>query len=124
MSSYSEKLKDPRWQKKRLEIMNRDGFRCRDCGSDTDTLHVHHCHYAKGDPWETPDEFLLTVCELCHEFRGTLEPELKEAFAAMLAQYPAQMLFESLEKIRAGDGLIPMHLSYLLKTENIRQQIA
>jgi len=27
MSAYSEKLKDPRWQKKRLEVFQRDGFR-------------------------------------------------------------------------------------------------
>ena len=26
MSDYAHKLKDPRWQKKRLEIMDRDGF--------------------------------------------------------------------------------------------------
>ena len=30
MSDYVEKLKDPRWQRKRLEIMQRDGFRCRE----------------------------------------------------------------------------------------------
>ena len=29
---YSEKLKDPRWQKKRLEILERDNFRCQYCG--------------------------------------------------------------------------------------------
>jgi len=26
--TYSEKLKDPRWQKKRLEILSRDNFTC------------------------------------------------------------------------------------------------
>lgn len=42
---YSEKLKDPRWQKKRLEILNRDEFACRFCGDNKSTLNVHHISY-------------------------------------------------------------------------------
>ncbi len=67
--TYSEKLKDPRWQKKRLEILNRDNFSCWYCGDSKSTLHVHHEMYFSGDePWETPDECLSTVCEDCHDF--------------------------------------------------------
>lgn len=29
--SYAEQLKDPRWQKKRLEILNRDEWKCTWC---------------------------------------------------------------------------------------------
>jgi len=29
--TYAEKLKDPRWQKKRLEIMERDEWTCQWC---------------------------------------------------------------------------------------------
>ena len=64
---YSEKLKDLRWQKKRLEILNRDGFRCQECLSDKITLHVHHRRYVPYImPWEYPDSDLITVCENCH----------------------------------------------------------
>jgi hypothetical protein len=63
--TYSEKLKDPRWQKKRLEIFNRDNWTCLKCGSSTKTLVVHHLKY-KSDPWEIEDEFLKTLCEDCH----------------------------------------------------------
>jgi hypothetical protein len=67
-STYSELLKDPKWQKKRLDILNRDNFRCCQCGSVKNTLHVHHQYYIKGNmPWEYPDDSLITLCEFCHE---------------------------------------------------------
>lgn len=44
-SSYSEKLKDPRWQKKRLEVMESNEFCCEMCGDNESTLHVHHKEY-------------------------------------------------------------------------------
>lgn len=66
MASYAEKLKDPRWQKKRLEIFQRDDFMCQLCNSKERTLHVHHTEYS-GDPWEADDNSLITYCELCHE---------------------------------------------------------
>lgn len=66
--TYSEKLKDPRWQRRRLEILNRDEFTCQKCGDKENTLHVHHRWYKFGkEPWEYPDEILITLCHNCHE---------------------------------------------------------
>lgn len=66
--TYSEKLRDPRWQKKRLEVMDRNGFRCQNCTSSNHTLNVHHCWYERGlDPWEYPDNAYQCLCEDCHE---------------------------------------------------------
>lgn len=66
--SYSEKLKDPRWQKKRLEIFERDKWVCQKCGSNEETLHVHHLYYERDkEPWEYPRSSLLTLCLDCHE---------------------------------------------------------
>ena len=66
--TYAEKLRDPRWQKKRLEIMQRDQFTCQHCQDKTGTLNVHHAVYVKGcEPWEYPTYMLITVCEPCHE---------------------------------------------------------
>jgi len=65
MSDYSEKLKHPKWQRKRLEIMKRDKFKCRHCGDTETTLNVHHLRYC-GNPWEADNDDLLTVCEDCH----------------------------------------------------------
>lgn len=66
--AYFEKLKDPRWQRRRLEVMERDEFHCRMCGDGESTLHVHHKRYIKGrEPWEYELHELATVCEHCHE---------------------------------------------------------
>jgi hypothetical protein len=65
--TYQEKLKDPRWQKKRLKILDRDDWACQSCGDSESTLHVHHKIYKKCDPWDYPDEVLITLCETCHD---------------------------------------------------------
>lgn len=66
--NYSDKLKDPRWQRKRLEILNRDGFKCLACGAKNKQLHVHHCYYVSGrDPWEYGQRALKTLCSECHD---------------------------------------------------------
>lgn len=65
--SYSQKLKDPRWQKKRLDVMQRDNFTCLHCQSTKRTLNVHHRFYIRGlEPWEYEDGLLMTLCEVCH----------------------------------------------------------
>ena len=65
--SYSDKLKDPRWQKLRLEIMQRDQFTCKHCRSTEKTLNVHHHAYKKGAaPWDYNHDWLITLCEECH----------------------------------------------------------
>jgi len=68
MPSYADKLRDPRWQKLRLKVMERDGFRCQCCGDKESTLNVHHLRYTK-QPWDTPMDALETLCEPCHKDR-------------------------------------------------------
>lgn len=64
--SYSDKLKDPRWQKKRYHILHRDHGRCVLC-DERKYLHVHHKKYIEGkNPWDYPDELLITICINCH----------------------------------------------------------
>lgn len=63
--NYNQKLKDPRWQKKRLKILERDNFTCQYCQCIDETLHVHHFEY-KGNPWDIDNKKLITVCERCH----------------------------------------------------------
>lgn len=65
--TYSEKLRDPRWQKLRLQILERDEWTCQICSDKESTLNVHHRYYLHGkDPWEYPPEALETLCEDCH----------------------------------------------------------
>ncbi len=65
MSAYTEKLKDPRWQKKRLETLEAHGWKCDFCLKTNKELHVHHDFY-NGDPWEVPEDALFVLCSLCH----------------------------------------------------------
>ena len=70
---YAEKLRDPRWQEKRLKIIKRDKNRCVICKMSPDIdpetiLHVHHTFYIDGwEPWEYPDYSLRTLCSDHHE---------------------------------------------------------
>ncbi len=73
-TEYSKKLLDPKWQKKRLEILNRDEFLCQQCSDHESTLHVHHIAYTGCNPWDTPNNLLITLCDNCHKYE---EQELK-----------------------------------------------
>jgi len=81
--TYSEKLRDPRWQKKRLEVLQRDNFTCVKCEDSTTELHIHHLEY-RGfiDPWEYELGEMETLCKVCHskeheEISEVNEPERK-----------------------------------------------
>lgn len=80
--TYSEKLKDPRWQKKRLEALDAAAWTCAACSDTTTTLHVHHRQYFKGrEPWEYEIGQLEVLCADCH----TLHHEDVEPDPLMLA---------------------------------------
>ena len=79
MKTYFEKLKDPRWQRKRLEIMQRDGFACLSCGDDKSQLAVHHRYYLAGRmPWEYPSWCFRTLCGRCHNGEHSMEAAREE----------------------------------------------
>lgn len=64
---YQKLLTHPKWQKKRLEIMQRDNWECKKCKDQETTLHVHHLKYYVGmKPWEYDNKDLVTLCEHCH----------------------------------------------------------
>ncbi len=81
MSEYFEKLKDPRWQRKKSWIMERDDFTCRHCGEKDKTLVVHHGYYEfKKEPWEYENGSLLTLCGACHDSAEILRCDGKKVF--------------------------------------------
>jgi hypothetical protein len=67
--NYKQKLLDPRWQKMRLNVLQRDDWSCQICESKEKTLHVHHIEYHPmiENPWEYEEDSLLTLCCECHE---------------------------------------------------------
>jgi len=74
MSKYTELFKDPRWQKKRLEILERDEWKCLLCVDKKQTLHVHHKWYIRGlKPWEYANSCLMTMCDECHSFEHSIK---------------------------------------------------
>ena len=73
--SYLEKLKSPKWQKKRLEVLNRDNFTCCKCGDTETELHVHHLKYT-GEPHEAPMKDLETLCKDCHYYLTFINEKL------------------------------------------------
>lgn len=87
--TYAEKLRDPRWQKMRLKIMERDEFTCQHCGDKKKTLNVHHIKYMRGaDPWEYDLKYLTTLCEICHEKEPKLLNDLTDQLIGMLRELP------------------------------------
>jgi 5-methylcytosine-specific restriction endonuclease McrA len=76
--TYKEKLLDPRWQRKRLEILDRDDFTCQFCVEKNSTLHVHHKNYIwDNDPWNYENSNFITLCQECHKLEQTAKDELK-----------------------------------------------
>jgi 5-methylcytosine-specific restriction endonuclease McrA len=74
MPSYKEKLLDQRWQTRRFEILQRDNDTCQACGLSEPYLHVHHKYYTDGaDPWDYPDDCLVSLCPRCHSAEHGLE---------------------------------------------------
>ena len=71
---YKDLLNHPKWQKRRLEIMQSHDFKCQICKDDEETLHIHHikyknCWYRKdtpADPWDYADQEMQCLCETCH----------------------------------------------------------
>lgn len=67
-NAFFEKYKDPRWQKKRLEVLDSAEWVCQSCYGDSETLHVHHKKYFKNrDPWDYDLDQLMSLCETCHK---------------------------------------------------------
>lgn len=79
---YKDLLKDPRWQKKRLEIFTRDDWSCRICGNEKLTLHLHHKRYLPNKkPWDYPDNFIVTLCEYCHDKHHKVDKIKQSSFS-------------------------------------------
>ena len=89
-----KKYLDPRWQKKRLEILSRDDFKCQACNDSKSTLHVHHRLYLNKpdggqwrDPWEYADSALVTLCDKCHAYETEMMPTVIHDFILVVKEH-------------------------------------
>lgn len=90
-ANYIELLRHPFWQRKRLEIFQRDDFTCRKCMDKISNLQVHHVYYQPNKmPWDYPNEALITLCEVCHakaEFSKWMLTKGQAAFVRLGLEY-------------------------------------
>lgn len=84
--SYAEQLKHPNWQRKRLEVMERAGFKCEACGDKDTMLNVHHKQYVKGrKAWEYDANELTCFCETCHKEKHEIKDGIAHFMGVMFA---------------------------------------
>ena len=124
--TYSEKLRDPRWQKRRLQILERDEWACQIC-YDTDTmLVVHHRYYLRGaEPWEYSGKALVTLCSKCHESEHecdgvfeNLKQALTEAGAFTQEIHDLSVVFYESPPLDEVDfSVLKMELSRILQSK-------
>lgn len=118
MANYYELLKDPRWQRKRLEVMERDDFTCRWCGNTEQTLNVHHTRYRKGAaPWEYDSSELLCVCEPCHQKVREKHDRLM-ASTGYMGPYNLDRVMAYVSALLSLSGEGPSYCLYALKDLN------
>lgn len=89
--NYKKQLEDEKWQVKRRKILQRDGFKCTQCGYE-DNLHVHHLYYVYfRKAWQYPHNALITLCGKCHskwheehelEFRDSIYSKPNKQYSA------------------------------------------
>lgn len=123
-SEYAQERKDPRWQRKRLEIMKRDDFECVDCGSKDKTLNVHHAYYISGrKPWHYPNWSLSTLCWECHKERHQTfedDPEFNEMTNDEQCQEePWETYIQWLNSACLDDGLGEQHWDEMVTLSRI-----
>ena len=83
-SAYRELLRRSEWQKKRLQILERDNWRCVWCHDANVNLQVDHKRYERGKmPWEIGDQYLQTLCERCHVRATNLRDRIRDLVADM-----------------------------------------
>lgn len=91
--TYQKKLKDPRWQRRRLVFLDLKNWRCEDCGRSDKELQVHHYHYHKGlEPWEYKDHQMRCCCADCHIERQGIEDSIKSALAVIFQRVNVKQL--------------------------------
>jgi len=86
--TYLAQLRHPKWQRKRLEVLQRDGWMCQRCCAEDKTLNVHHKRYIKGAlAWEYSGDDLTSLCEDCHELTHAEENDFKAEASRLSARY-------------------------------------
>ena len=95
-NSYLEQYRSPKWQKLRLEILERDEWTCQKCFDDESQLQVHHRKYIYGNKvWEYDESYLVTLCDKCHQVESKNMKGEMDVFVEILNKnlFSEQVLF-------------------------------
>ena len=123
--NFLAKYKDVRWQKLRLQILERDQWKCVICGCEDSHLNVHHpvYHPNADGPWDYEIEHLITLCDECHEYEHSV---LQEARANVLLAIVSlgfnttieMTLFIDLISVLTKDQLERIYIHVMKEAEN------
>ena len=73
---------------------------CQICSDTETTLVVHHrCYLHNIDPWDYPSEYLVTLCEDCHE---TEREAMKEFEPLLLQQIKSKFFADDIRRLALG----------------------
>ena len=143
MNDFFKQYQHPNWQKKRLEILERDSYQCQQCGDKENQLQVHHGFYGKDKkPWEYDDRSLSTLCDNCHkkaqdllnrikEYIGFLrEDDLHRVLGYVSSLASQSIYFEqctekdemiTVEKPETSDGIIGMADAFCMNPPDVQE---
>jgi hypothetical protein len=116
-------MRSEAWQQRRLEIIERDGGRCRTCGKPGN--HVHHVTYDRLG--QEPPRDLVLLCKSCHELEHALyKLKYRQAFwhrqndlLALGSIRPGHQQIDSAEvRTSAGTAAIPRSRSLSSRGSN------
>ena len=91
--TYQEQIKHPKWQKKRLEVLEANNFTCQQCGRTDMELHVHHTMYKKGaSAWEYEISELKCYYKDCHKVDHDISALISKLLAGMSLESKSRVL--------------------------------
>ena len=100
---YTDLLRHPKWQKKRLEIMKRDSWSCSACHAEDQPLNVHHRRYIRGrKPWEYSEQDLITLCDQCHDKTHAVHSHYKALATTEKTRLIGKIIGENVPKQKWG----------------------
>jgi hypothetical protein len=104
MSNPYGKYTDPRWQKLRLEVLEKWDFSCACCGNKKKELHVHHIQYKKNSKiWEYENFELIALCSQCHEKLHYELDEIQQLITTIITQPETENclgVFETIKELK------------------------
>ena len=108
---YAQYLLTPEWTALAAKCKERDGYKCRLCGS-TRGLAAHHFRYPAGYNWKaTTLNQVVTLCEDCHKAAHRIgeqcdkyEKQLpKEGYILRRASFVTELIYSAIERIIAEE---------------------